>query len=125
MDEKIIKEIIDEMVEKAGIDQSFSDTFFESIIQDDPLLNEFLGYLSTGKFTLENKVNGYSVVDVLVWQVDHFKAYLDRGLYGMRYNECEMLLKAFDTFIKMKKDPDKYLKMITEETGSDFEGKYQ
>lgn len=125
MNEKIVKEIIDEMAQKADLSQSFADEFFDLIIKDHTLLNEFLTYIKDGKFTMENKVRGFSIVDIMIWQMDHFKAYMDRGLYGMKSNECEMVLKAFDTFMKLKQDPDKYIRLMTEETGSDFEGKYE
>lgn len=122
MDKSVIKEIIDEMIQKAGLDQSFAVDFYNSIIEDEDVLNEFITYLSEGKFTMANNVRGYSIVDILIWQLDHFRAYMDRGLYGMRNNECEMILKAFDTFMKMKKEPDKYVEMLTEETGTDHIG---
>ncbi|MDO4966082.1 MAG: hypothetical protein Q4E51_05180 [Lachnospiraceae bacterium] len=119
MDTKIIKDVIDEMTDVANLDKDYANIFFERIVKDESLLNEFIQYVSTHKFSCENKVRGYSVVDILIFQTDHFRAYMDRGLYGMRNNECEMVLKAFETFMNMKEDPDKYVRMMTEETGTD------
>lgn len=118
-----LKNIIYEMADAANLSSAFADEFIAAISEDGTLVNEFITYIAERRFTCENKVRGYSVVDILVWQMDHFKAYLDRGLDGMKSNECEMVLKAFDTFMKMKKEPNKYVEMLTGETGSDFEGK--
>jgi len=119
-----LKNVIYEMSLEAGLDKEFADDFIMEISDDGPLVNEFITYIAENRFTCENKVRDYSVVDIMVWQMDHFKAYMDRGLDGMKSNECEMLLRAFDTFMKMKKDPDKYVEMLTGETGTDYEGKF-
>lgn len=119
-----IKNIINEMCAEAGYDNDFADRFISSIMADDSLLKEFITYIFTKKFSCENKVRGYSVVDVLVWQMDHFKVFLDREQDMIKNNECAMLLNAFDTFMKMKKEPDKYVDMLTGESGSDYDGKF-
>ena len=118
-----IRNVVNEMSEAAGFDSTFADSFFNRIKADESLLNEFVVYLTTNKFTCENKVAGYSVVDILVWQMDHFKAFLDRDSLAKSNNECEKLLLAFDTFMKMKEDPEKYLELLTGESGSDYDGK--
>lgn len=122
--QQMIKNVIDEMSEAAGLDKEFATQFFERIIKDEPLLNEFITYLQTQKFTCVNKVEGFSVVDIMIWQMDHFKAFLDRGDEVNKFNECEMLLKAFDNFMNMKENPQKYLKLMGEESGSDYDGKF-
>jgi len=118
-----IKNVVYEMSEAAGLGSSFADDFYLRIIADDSLLDEFVTYLTTNRFTCANKVSGYSVVDILVWQMDHFKAFLDRDSLAKNNNECEKLLLAFDTFMKMKEDPNKYLELLTGESGSDYDGK--
>ncbi|MDO4188480.1 MAG: hypothetical protein Q4D29_05760 [Lachnospiraceae bacterium] len=122
--EEQIRNVIDEMTEAAGLDKEFADEFFRSIINDEPVLNEFITYLKTQKFIGTEKVAGYSIVDILVFQMDHFKAFLDRDTEGTTKNECQMILKAFDTFMKMKKDPEKYVRLMGEESGSDYDGKF-
>lgn len=122
--EEQIRNVIMEMSEAAGLDEAFADEFFKNIINDKSVLNEFITYLTTQKFVGTEKVAGYSVVDILVFQMDHFKAFLDRDTEGTTKNECQMILKAFDTFMKMKKDPEKYIRLMTEESGSDYDGKF-
>ena len=119
-----IREVVIEMTNAAGLDKSFADEFYKNIIDDEPVLNEFLTYLKTGKFISAEKVRGYSVVDILVFQMDHFKAFLDRDTFGTQNNECQMILLASDTFMKMKIDPEKYVRLMSEESGSDYDGKF-
>lgn len=119
-----IRGVVSEMAQAADLDNSFVDNFTSRLTADDKLTDEFILYLKTQKFSMENKASGYSVVDILIWQTDHFKAFLDRGDDINRFNECEMILKAFDTFMKLKEEPEKYLRLLTEESGSDYDGKF-
>lgn len=113
------------MSKEAGFNQEYADSFVDRIVGDGPLLREFITYLATKKFTCENKVCGYSIVDILVFQMDHFKAFLDRGDEDtVKDNECKMLLCAFDTFMKMKENPEEYVRLMGEESGSDYDGKF-
>ena len=77
-----------------------------------------------GSFACKAKVQGYTVVDIMVWQMDHFKARLDRDNTGTRRNPDRMVLLAFDTLLKMRTEPEKYIAKLKQETGTDYEGKY-
>lgn len=65
-----------------------------------------------------------TLVDILVWQVDHFKSDLDRGLYDMQSNPDKMILRAFDTMLNMRRSPAEFLQRFSSETGTDYPGKY-
>lgn len=118
-----LTDIIKEMTEAAGLDSEFGTEFANKLSKDSDMCDEFVDYIRTQQFSGKNTVNGYSLIDILVWQVDRFKAGMDQGKYGMKNNECLMVLMAFDTMFKMKKDPEKYLRLLTEETGQDMEAK--
>lgn len=120
----MIKDVVFEMAEAAGLDDEFAMDFYNRIKDDEPVLKEFITYLRTSKFLCEEKVRGYSIVDIVVWQMDHFKAFLDRDSISKNNNECEKILMAFDTFLRMKADPEKYVRLLTEESGSDYDGKF-
>lgn len=70
------------------------------------------------------KVGDCTIIDIMVWQMDHFKAELDRDRYEMKHNRGRMLLRAFDTMLRMQKEPEKYKAMMQSETGTDYPGKY-
>ena len=125
MNEKDIREYIDRLCENAGDDQSFAEDFYERLTADQEILQEFVSYMESGNFACREKVCDYTVVDVMVWQIDHFKAWLDRDTTGTKQNKDKMLLNAFDILLKMKQNPESYIQKMQLETGTDYEGKYE
>ena len=88
------------------------------------VLQEFAYFHDFGDFLCKYSVAGYTVADILVWQVDHFKAYLDRREEVNRYRREKLVLMAFDILLQMEKNPETYVEKMQTETGTDFEGKY-
>lgn len=125
MNEKVIREYIGKLCENAGEDQSFVRDFYERLTKDEEILQEFVFYMESGNFACRAKVCDYTVVDVMVWQIDHFKAWLDRDTTGTKQNKDKMLLNAFDILMKMKQDPETYVRKMQMETGTDYPGKYE
>jgi hypothetical protein len=109
----------------AGENQQFLDEFWEMLTQSEGVYQEFLYYLEHQNFQCAYKIKGYSLVDIMIWQMDHFKAQLDRGRDDMKNNGDKMLLMAFDTMLKMEKNPEYYVDLMQSETGTDYPGKYQ
>lgn len=109
----------------AGEDENFFLSFWKRLNDSEPIYAEFCYYLEHDNFLAEYKVKGYSIIDIMIWQMDHFKAHLDRIDEGMKGNGDRMLLMAFDTMLKMQKDPEKYEFLVQSETGTDYEGKYK
>ena len=109
----------------AGESGIFLEDFWRRLRQSEPVYREFVYYLENQNFLCEYKVNGYGLVDIMVWQMDHFKAQMDRGRDDMKNNGDKMLLMAFDTLLKMERDPARYVGLMQTETGTDYEGKYR
>ncbi len=108
----------------AGEDSAFFEGFWSALKESQPLYREFVYYLENHNFLCEYRISGYTIVDIMVWQMDHFKAQLDRGHDDMKQNGDKMLLMAFDTMLKMEKQPEKYINLMQSETGTDYPGKY-
>lgn len=108
----------------AGEDEEFLTNFWRMLKQSPEIYKEFLHYLEYQQFRCEYKVSGYSVVDIMVWQMDHFKAQMDRGKDDMKNNGDKMLLMAFDTLLRMEQNPEHYVNLMQTETGTDYPGKY-
>ena len=53
-----------------------------------------------------------------------FYAEMDRERTGMGNNGSKMILRAFDTMLKMEKEPEKYKQLMQSETGTDYPEKY-
>ena len=108
----------------AGENEAFLQDFWQRLRRSENVYREFTYYLEHQNFLCEYSVEGYSVVDIMVWQMDHFKAQMDRGKDDMKSNGDRMLLMAFDTLLKMERDPARYVELMQTETGTDYEGKY-
>lgn len=124
MKEELLTELVQQMTSYAGLDRDFADQFYEKLSLYPEVHDEFCTYLETGYLECRVKVEGYSVIDILVWQIDHFKAHLDRDKKGTRDNSHQMVLRAFDTLMNMKKEPEAYVQKLQSETGTDYEGKF-
>lgn len=122
------KETIEEWVRKLGADALEDEEFLAAlagaVVEEPEAAEELAYYMRTGDFLCKMKVDGYTVIDIMVWQIDHFKAEMDRGKYDMKNNGSKMVLHAFATLLKMKKEPDKYKGLMQSETGTDYPGKY-
>lgn len=108
----------------AGESDAFLEQFWENLTQSEGVYREFVYYLEHQNFLCEYQIEGYSLVDIMVWQMDHFKAQLDRGKDDMKNNADKMLLMAFDTMLKMERDPMRYIRSMQSETGTDYPGKF-
>lgn len=124
MNEENLVGFIGELCKYAGEDAAFGKNFWEKLKADEETCREFVYYMEHGTFACQAKAAGYTVVDIMIWQMDHFKARLDRDNSGTRENGDRMVLLAFDTFLDMKKDPQKYVQKIAGETGTDYPDKY-
>ena len=108
----------------AGEDEAFLQDFWQRLRQSENVYREFTHYLQNQSFLCAYTIEGYSVVDIMVWQMDHFNAQMDRGKDDMKSNGDKMLLMAFDTMLKMERDPVRYVELMQTETGTDYQGKY-
>ena len=68
----------------------------------------------------EYKIEGFTIADILVWQMDHFRAHLDRSDSANRYDKDRLLLSTFETMLEMKKNPGLIIEQYSAETGIDL-----
>lgn len=113
-----------ELAGAAGKNLQEAAEFWRALEADKEILEEFEYFYTNRDFLCRYKVAGYSVVDILVWQVDHFKAYLDRHYDVNRYDRDKLVFYSFETLLRMRRNPKFYTDKLEGETGTDFEGKY-
>lgn len=106
--------------ESAGKGEAYGRELWEGIRNSAGLLQELAYYHDYGKFLSRYKVAGYTLTDVLVWQVDHFKFYMDRPTEMNRYRQERLLLESFETMVKMEKDAAPFAEKMVGETGQDL-----
>ncbi|MCR5720109.1 MAG: hypothetical protein K6F84_06040 [Lachnospiraceae bacterium] len=113
-----------EYIENAAKQMNFSEERTESLIgnleANKGILKELRAYIQKGELLCEYKVKGYSIADILVWQIDHFRARLDRDTVFTRENPMTMMVLAVEKMIEISKDDKEFSKAFGEETGTDF-----
>ncbi len=103
----------------AGADEAFLSDFWARLTADEEIYEEFVYYLEHQDFLCKVKIEGYGLVDLMVFQIDHFRAVMDQDVADMRFNKDKMLLQAFNSLLRMRKDPEPYVRMMQGETGTD------
>lgn len=114
-----LKRWIGVLCRQAGENEAYEERFFKGLCESEGLLREFAYYHDTHRFLCGKKVAGYSIADIMVWQVDHFKAYLDRGNECLRYDSARLLLASFSIMMEMEKNPAPYVEKMRRESGTD------
>ena len=103
----------------AGADEGFLQDFWARLTADEEIYEEFVYYLAHQDFLCKVKIEGYGLVDLMIFQIDHFRAAMDRDVADMRLNKDKMLLMAFNSLLQMRKDPAPFVRMLQNETGTD------
>ena len=119
-----LKAYVLDLSAKAGKPEGYGEALWERIRQSNGVLRELAYYHDYGNFLGDYKVAGYGLMDILVWQVDHFKAYMDRHEEMNRYRTERLLLESLDVLLKMEGDPTVFVEKMKGETGTDFADKY-
>ena len=116
----VLKEFVGTLAAQAGESEAYGERLWEGIRQSGGLLQELAYYHDKGQFLCKYEVAGYTLADILVWQVDHFKLYMDRPEDMNRYRQPRLLLASFDTMLQMEKNPESYAEKMRCETGQDI-----
>lgn len=119
-----IREWAIRLAQCAGQDGEQAQAFVEGLENSPQIQEELCYYYEHQNFLCNYRVAGYTIVDILVWQVDHFKAFLDRPDEMNRYRQDRLVWSAFHTMLEMEEHPERYQRKMQEETGTDYAGKY-
>lgn len=115
-----LKNYVIELSLEAECGAEYGEKLWEGIRQSGGLLQELAYYHDYQKFLGKYSVAGYTLTDILVWQVDHFKFYMDRPGEMNRYRQKRLLLESFETMLSMEKDPKPFVEKMIGETGQDL-----
>ncbi len=106
---------------KAGKDETYAEDLWKRILGSEGVLKELAYYHDTGNFWDGYEIEGFHLTDILVWQVDHFKAYMDRREEMNRYKTEKLFIESLDIMLRMEMDPEPFIKKMREESGTDFD----
>lgn len=96
------------------------ESFWKEISTDMGLLAEYAYYFDNQKYLCRYNIDGITLADIAVWQMDHFRSHMNRPDSINRYDSDRLVFEAFATMIEMKKNPDKIKMQMAEETGTDL-----
>lgn len=116
---KALHDFVFALSEQAEKDADYAETLWTRISKSEGVLKELAYYYDTGNFWCGHQVAGYTLADILIWQVDHFKAYMDRHVEMNRYRKERLFLESLDVMLQMEKDPAPFVTKMREETGTD------
>lgn len=112
-----VKQVTEQACKECNMEDGFFEQLWDAFLQNDDVYKEYVMYLVKKDFPCEAKICGYTIVDILVWQMDGFKTKLDMDTSRTKENRASMVLLAFDTFMKMRTNPEKYLTHLAEDSG--------
>lgn len=105
--------------EYAGKEERWISELWEALVLNEELMKEFMFYLDHHTLLDRVKCRGYALTDLYVWQMDRYNLIRDIGKNTSCCNKEAMVLNAFRAMVEMKKDPDTYVKRLTEGRGMD------
>ena len=114
-----MRKTVEAICDEAGFSPERKAALLEGLERNPDIAEELRYYLEHQDFLCKVNVQGYTMVDILVWQIDHFRAFLDRDTDLTRRNPGAMGVLAAETMLRMRDDPESVLREYTEETGTD------
>ena len=110
------------LCECAGETAQDGEAFWSQLQQHEDVRKEFAYYYEKQDFLCEFSMEGLTVADILVWQMDHFKAHMDRADSANRYDKDRLLLSTFRTLLELKAQPVRIAGEFAAETGTVLTG---
>ena len=111
------------LCECAGETKEYAEAFWDRLKRSEGVYGEYVNYMLTQDFSCAYSIEGVTVVDIMVWQIDRFKAGMDM-VRPERDNPDRMLLTAFVTMLDMEDRPGELLDSYRRDTGTDYPGKF-
>ncbi|MGN0152664.1 MAG: hypothetical protein ACI39Q_09340 [Wujia sp.] len=97
-----------------------AETFWNELQAAPEILKEYAYYYDNREFLCQYNVNGYTIADMLVWQMDHFKLHMDRADSANRYDKDRLMLSAFQAMLDLRNNPVRISREFASETGTDL-----
>lgn len=121
LDGRLIKalEALQQIGEYAGRDKEWLDMLWQELIEEPELMKEFIYYVDNHSFADKFSCCGYYMTDLYVFQMSRYNLIRDIGKNQESCNKEYLSLGAFHDMACMIKEPDKYVKKLSEGPGMD------
>lgn len=115
-----IYDYISHLCEVSGYEISVGHELFAELKKNDHAMEEFVYYYQNEKCLCKYTIGEYSIADIMIWQMDHFRAHMDRLDNYNRYNNGSLVICTFITFLWGYNNPQELARRISSETGTDL-----
>ncbi len=105
--------------EYAGRDPEWIAVLWQELMEEPALMKEFMYYVDHHNFEDRFNCHGYCMTDLYVFQMSRYNLIRDSGKNGAGCNKESMVLGAFHDMACMIKEPEKYLRKLSEGPGMD------
>lgn len=93
--------------------------FWSRILKNKEIYDEFVYYLEHHELISQYMIQGYSMLDLFISQMEQYNLKHDTGKNGVHCNKEKMVLQAFDVMLKMTENPEEIIKRLKSGEGMD------
>lgn len=114
-----VYEALEKWCELVKKNDGFIEDFWQRILKHQRIYDEFVYYLEHHELIAQYTIQGYTILDLFVNQMDQYNILHDTGKNGVKCNKEKMVLQAFDLMLKMEENPEKIIKRLQSGEGMD------
>lgn len=112
-------EALEEIGEYAGREKKWLEELWSELMAEPGLMKEFMYYVDHHTFEDRFDCRGYHMTDLYVFQMSRYNLIRDIGKNTQSCNKEYLALGAFHDMAAMIKEPDKYVKKLSDGPGMD------
>lgn len=112
-------ELVKNWAEYAGYSEDWTNQFWQDLLLNSEVYEEFLYYVDKDDFLCKYSYNGQYITDIFIWEMRKFNIKTDRGKNYADCDKAEMVLNAFRTMLDMKENGDHVIDAMENKNGAD------
>lgn len=112
-------EFLDGLCSCAGETTDMRDILWQDFLADRELYEEFVYYAQNHAILGKLSVEGYTMLDLFVLEMDAYNLQHDTAKNTAFCNKEDMVLRAFLTMAGLRKEPEKYVRKFQKGSGMD------
>ena len=102
-----------------GLSDEFMQELWDGMLIDPVLHDEYVYYLEHGELSGTAKCEGYTMFDLYFYHLREFNLNHDLGKNTAACSKDEICIHAFHTMGMLRREPEKYKKMLEKSLGMD------
>ena len=112
-------DLVGDWAEYAGYDTEWTNDFWQDLLLNPEVYEEFLYYVDHEDFLCKYKYNGQYITDIFIWEMRKYNIKTDRGKNYADCDKVEMVLNAFRTMLDMKENSERIINAMENKNGGD------